>query len=193
MSSLNALWASLTMLAVGCQSSHRQNAEPQSMATYALAPPSLPPSAAPVAHDPPAEPLDDLIPRSDWEALGLVKLSDDERGRLAERIASLIRSDIPQGVVVIAPSLSTSTKARQIRQSAGLSEVPLRHARAVLVVVRSSLFNPLWQQYDSVHAIKEDAERQLNISGPKYHVYVFELDDDLRPLQVSHESFGARE
>ena len=68
---------------------------------------------------------------------------------------------------------------------------PGQPATVILVVVRSSLFNPLSSSYETVCELKEDAEIQLNISGPNFHVYLYSMDDDLRVTQLSHRSFSA--
>src|SRR5262249_25812603 len=95
-------------------------------------------------------------------------------------------------VVVIAPSVSTSMKAREIRARLHLSETSsFRRADAILVVVRSSLFNPLDSSYKCVAELTDDAEGQLNISGPKFHVYLYEYEDDLSVSQTAHQAFSA--
>lgn len=95
------------------------------------------------------------------------------------------------GVFVIAPSVSTSMEARSIRMKKGWVESSLRQADAVLVVVRSMLFNPLDYSYDSVKELQEDAERQLNISGEKFHVYIYLVDDGMKVRQEKHASYKA--
>ena len=94
-------------------------------------------------------------------------------------------------VAVIAPSVSTSMKAREIRADLGLSEVQPKRANFVLVVVRSMLFDPLSYSYDSFGHLKEDADMQLNISGSNYHLYFYEIRDDLSVTQIKHTSFSA--
>jgi hypothetical protein len=138
--------------------------------------------------------LQQLIPIAAWERAGITKLNGSERQALMEEIHRLARvssASNDQGVAVIAPSVSTSMKAREIRTRARVSEVPLRRAERVLVVVRSSLFNPLNYSYSCVCGLREDAERQLNIAGPKFHVYIYSVDDELRATQLSHDSFDA--
>jgi len=138
--------------------------------------------------------LADLIPEAKWKTTGIEKLTSPERDVLRDEILVFLkryRASLTDGVAVIAPSVSTSMKAREIRARLGKREVSFRFAEAVLVVVRSSLFNPLQHGYDSVGELQRDADSQLNISGPKYHVYVYSMDDDLRVTQVSHRSFEA--
>jgi hypothetical protein len=138
--------------------------------------------------------LADLIPTDKWEKTGISKLTDSERGVLREEIAALLqayRASLTDGLAVIAPSVSTSMKAREIRAQLRKKEVPLRYAEAILVVVRSSLFNPLQYSYDSVGELQRDADNQLNISGPKFHVYLYSMDDNLVVTQTSHRSFDA--
>jgi len=64
-------------------------------------------------------------------------------------------------------------------------------ADAVLVVVRSMLFNPLSQSYESVCELKQDAESQLNIAGQKFHIYTYTINDDLSVSQTAHQSYDA--
>lgn len=138
--------------------------------------------------------LADLIPKAKWNAAGIHKLTDQERTVLRDELISLLqryRASLTDGVAVIAPSVSTSMKAREIRAQLRKKEVAFRYAEAILVVVRSSLFNPLQHGYDSVGELQRDADSQLNISGPKYHVYLYSMDDNLRVTQVSHKSFEA--
>ena len=94
-------------------------------------------------------------------------------------------------VYVIAPSISTSMEARSIRMKNGWSESRLRQADAILVVVRSMLFNPLDYSYDSVKELEEDADSQLNISGENFHVYIYSIDDDMEVNQEKHISYKA--
>jgi hypothetical protein len=137
--------------------------------------------------------LTQLIPADAWARTGITKLSAEQQDALAAEITRLLTALVPspRNIVVVAPSVSTSMKAREIRMAAGLHEVALRYATRVLVVVRSSLFDPLDYSYNSFGELEEDADNQLNISGPNYHVYVYDLDDDLRPSRVSHKSFEA--
>ena len=94
---------------------------------------------------------------------------------------------------VIAPSVSTSMEARAIRQRNGWTEATdVRSADAVLVVVRSSLFNPLNDRYDSLKQLEKDADNQLNIAGPKFHIYLFRLQSDLSVSKVKHTSYEAK-
>jgi hypothetical protein len=138
--------------------------------------------------------LRELIPETAWESTGINKLAQSEREALVRAILQahtnllLHRSN---GVYVIAPSVSTSMKAKEIRMRTGVPEVSLRSAYRALVVVRSALSNPLRGFYSNILELQQDADNQLNIAGPKYHVYVFELDEDFRPTQKSHDSFEA--
>lgn len=94
-------------------------------------------------------------------------------------------------VAVIAHSLSTSMKAREIRANARWVEVSAKEADHVLVVCRSALFNPLDYSYDCYCDLDEDAENQFNISGSNYHIYLYQINDDLSVSQTSHNSFEA--
>jgi hypothetical protein len=95
------------------------------------------------------------------------------------------------GVYVIAPSVSTSMEARSIRMKKGWSESSLRQADAILVVVRSMLFNPLNYSYDSVKELEADADNQLNIAGENFHVYIYSIDDNMAVSQETHISYKA--
>ena len=94
-------------------------------------------------------------------------------------------------VAVIAPSVSTSMEANRILAQTGYRRVGLRKAAAVLVVVRSALYDPLSYSYSSYCELVQDAESQLNIAGMNFHVYVYALDDDLVPSRLGHQSYPA--
>lgn len=96
-------------------------------------------------------------------------------------------------VAVIAPSISTSMKAREIRMSKGWSEVQYKQSDAILVVCRSGLFLPLSSSYKSIEKLEEDADSQLNISGSNYHVYLYKLNDDLSVDELQHINFPAND
>ena len=106
-------------------------------------------------------------------------------------------ADVPTkaatSVAVIAPSVSTSMMARSIIVQKKWIETKPKMADLILVVVRSSLFNPLRFNYESFGDLKHDAESQLNISGPRFHIYLYRLDDDLQCTQEAHTSFEARD
>ena len=94
-------------------------------------------------------------------------------------------------VAVIAPSVSTSMEARSIIRRNGWTESTLREAPAILVVVRSMLSNPLSSSYDSIKELQEGADRQLNIAGEKFHVYIYAINSDLSVTQRKHTSYKA--
>lgn len=88
-------------------------------------------------------------------------------------------------------SVFTKMEAENVVLRLALAKVPAKQASAVLVVVRSVLPLPLRARYDSLCELREDAERQLNIAGPKYHVYLFRLADDLSLSRLDHVSYKA--
>ena len=96
-------------------------------------------------------------------------------------------------VSVIAPSVSTSMMAREIRIKNGWCEVTPQKANFILVVVRSSLYNPLNYSYASYDELNKDAERQMNIAGPNYHIYLYSISDDSSVKQEEHKSFEAND
>jgi hypothetical protein len=65
-------------------------------------------------------------------------------------------------------------------------------ADAILVIVRSALFNPLQPNYRFIGELSEDADNQLNIAGPQFHIYLYQLGDDLECTQLKHESYDAQ-
>lgn len=95
------------------------------------------------------------------------------------------------GVAVIAPSVSTSMEARKILTRQGWSQANLRNADGILVVVRSMLFNPLNYSYRSIGDLQNDADTQLNISGVNFHIYLYQINDDLSVTQLKHISYKA--
>ena len=90
---------------------------------------------------------------------------------------------------VITDSVSTDMEAYRILVQQHWLEVPLRRAQFALVVVRSETESPLIGIYSSLDALRHDAEMQVNISGSNYVVYVFALDDDLRPTELKRISY----
>lgn len=137
--------------------------------------------------------LEDIIPTSKWQKMGLYRLTDSERNELKNEIISLITKYRRSGIAVIAPSISTQRVATQVLVRTGKTEtISFRDAEAILVVVRSYLYNPLNFSYDSLKELKRDAEMQLNLTGAKYHVYLYSLENDLTLRQLAHESFEAR-
>lgn len=96
-------------------------------------------------------------------------------------------------VAVIAPSVSTAMKAREIRAQGRWSEVQPKLASHALVVCRSVLMLPLRSRYDCYCELRQDAEGQLNISGSKYHVYLYRIEDDLTVAESDHTSFDAED
>lgn len=103
----------------------------------------------------------------------------------------LAKESYAQCLYVIAPSVSTSMEARSIMVQKGWVECGIKKADAVLVVVRSMLFNPLNDSYRSVFELEKDADNQLNIAGEKFHIYLYSIDDDLRVAQTKHVSYKA--
>jgi len=80
------------------------------------------------------------------------------RGLAVEILKLLPAKSNDGGVAVIAPSVSTSMMARKVLAKLHTSEVGIRHADQALVVVRSSLFNPLMTGYLSVFDLQKDAD-----------------------------------
>ncbi len=94
-------------------------------------------------------------------------------------------------VAVIAPSVSTSMEARRIIAGQGWTLGRFKTADAILVVVRSGLSLPLRSSYSFIGELKDDAEHQLNIAGPKFHIYLYQLGDDLDCTALKHISYDA--
>lgn len=94
-------------------------------------------------------------------------------------------------VAVIAPSVSTSNEARRIIAREGWTEGKMKTSDMILVVVRSELSLPLQSSYAFVGELKDDADRQLNIAGSNFHVYIYRLGDDLDCTELKHVSYKA--
>jgi len=94
-------------------------------------------------------------------------------------------------VAVITHSVSTSIVARDICRRARWSVVKPREAEFVLVVCRSELLDPLNISYESFRKLDDAAKSQLNIAGSIYHIYTFQVNDDLSLKETSHRSFRA--
>jgi hypothetical protein len=52
-------------------------------------------------------------------------------------------------------------------------------------------YEPLGQIYGSHKELQEDANKQLNINGPDFHVYIYRINDDLSVTQIRHTSYEA--
>lgn len=94
-------------------------------------------------------------------------------------------------VAVIAHSISTRSEARNVLRKLKWNEVSLKQAQGILVVCRSMLFNPLRDRYDDIGSLNKDAENQLNISGQKFHIYIYQINDDLSVTSLKHISYEA--
>jgi len=94
-------------------------------------------------------------------------------------------------VVVIAHSVSTSMEARNVLARFKLREVPFKQADGVLVVCRSMLFNPLQGSYADIRQLNRDAANQLNIAGSNFHVYIYQIENDLSVVSLKHFSYKA--
>lgn len=143
--------------------------------------------------------IEKLMSTQEFKDCGLQKLSETELDKLSKWVFSNFKyapslaagPKAGEKVSVIAPSVSTSMKAREIRLEMRWLEVPPKQSDYVLVVVRSELYNPLMPSYDSFGKLKEDAEMQLNISGSNYHIYIYWLHDTLEVSQLKHISMKA--
>lgn len=133
----------------------------------------------------------EITSQSESELVAKLKTENDElKAQLeaAREIVAKLTAPKTQQVAVIAPSLSTAAKARSIMQSLKLTEVSPKDADIILVVVRSLLYYPLSPSYDSYRDLQRDAENQLNISGPTYHIYFYEHLGDLTIRELKHIS-----
>ena len=93
-------------------------------------------------------------------------------------------------VGVIAHSVSTSMEARKIVAQMNWTLGQLASADTVLVVARSSLIDPLHASYRSSAELSKDAESLMNISGPKFHIYVYQQQNG-QCIQLKHYSYAA--
>ncbi|MCG2721465.1 MAG: hypothetical protein L6290_05540 [Thermodesulfovibrionales bacterium] len=102
-----------------------------------------------------------------------------------------LQAETGLNVAVIAPSVSTSMEARRVVRKQGWAVTGYRNADAILVVVRSMLYNPLNYSYESIHELEEDADSQLNISGENFHIYIYSINDNLSVDQIKHIKYSA--
>ena len=97
-------------------------------------------------------------------------------------------------VAVIAHSISTRMEAREVLRRQGWTETTnLRQADAILVVCRSGLNWPLNSSYRSTKELDDDADSQLNIGGSYFHIYVYQINDDLNVDEVKHIHYSAND
>jgi hypothetical protein len=97
-------------------------------------------------------------------------------------------------VAVIAHSISTRVEARKVMQRQGWSEAAnLRQADAILVVCRSGLNWPLSSSYRTIKELDDDADSQLNISGANFHIYIYQINNNLGVDEVKHVHFPAND
>ena len=97
-------------------------------------------------------------------------------------------------LAVIAHSVSTRIEARAVLRRQGWTQTDdFRRADGILVVCRSSLTYPLDASYPSIRDLDRDADSQLNISGPLYHVYLYRIDSDLSVSEVRHVHYKAND
>ena len=95
-------------------------------------------------------------------------------------------------IYVIAPSVSTRGEAHVImRENKWTETSAAREADAILVIVRSGLSHPMSSSYDSLDELRQDAANQLNLLGPRFHVYVYKLEDDQSVSELKHLSYDA--
>ena len=99
----------------------------------------------------------------------------------------LLLQSAGEKIAVISPSISTTNLANQIMMKGMFVRSNYRQCDAILVVVRSALYYPLFQSYNSVKELENAANMQLNISGHYFHVYFFGINDDLSVFQIAHE------
>ena len=97
-------------------------------------------------------------------------------------------------VAVIAHSISTRAEARNVMRRQGWSEAAnLRQADAILVVCRSGLNWPLSSSYRSIKELDDDADSQLNISGSNFHIYIYQINNNLGVDEVKHVHYPAND
>lgn len=100
----------------------------------------------------------------------------------------------PTKVLVIAHSISTEREARVVVRRNDMREVYRpADADALLVVCRSGLSWPLDDAYESVEELSKAADSQMNISGEKFHVYLYTIDSDSRVRQAKHRHYPVTE
>jgi len=109
--------------------------------------------------------------------------------------ASKLDAQVLRGsrMTVIASSSAARDVARQVMRQSGWSEAKPKQADGVLVVVRSSMYDPLFTRSGSCFCdLRKNAERQPSLSGSKYHIYVYRLNDDLTVTKLKHTTRDAK-
>jgi hypothetical protein len=100
--------------------------------------------------------------------------------------------NVGMSVYVIAPSVFCNMEAHKALKQNGWSETKnIGTTDAILVVVHSSLSNPLSNRYDSLEELAKDAEDQLNIDGSKFHIYLFQRQGNSSVSQTRHINYKA--
>jgi hypothetical protein len=94
---------------------------------------------------------------------------------------------LPREVAVIAPNYYAREVADDILQQKHVTETRLKHADAILVVLRSSLGSPLRTFYDCPCELRKETSARAGFAGQKTHVYVYAVDDNLRVRRVAHD------
>jgi|LSQX01.1.fsa_nt_gb predicted small secreted protein len=94
-------------------------------------------------------------------------------------------------VAVIAPSISTRQEAREILRENWMMETSYNNADAILVVVRSTMLNPLNIRYRSIKDLERAANMQMNISGLNFHVYLYQINSDESVREIYHDRYKA--
>lgn len=97
-------------------------------------------------------------------------------------------------VAVIAHSISTRVEARKIMQRQGWSQAAnLRQADTILVVCRSGLNLPLSSSYPTIKELDDDTDSQMNISGANFHIYIYQINNNLGVDEEKHVHYPANE
>jgi hypothetical protein len=94
---------------------------------------------------------------------------------------------LPREVAVIAPNYYAREVADDLLRQKHVTETTLKHADAVLVVLRSTLLNPLRTSYSCPCDLRRETSARAAFTGQKVHLYVYAVDDNLRVRRVAHD------
>jgi hypothetical protein len=94
---------------------------------------------------------------------------------------------LPREVAVFAPNYYARELADDILRQKHVTETTLKRADAILVVLRSTLANPLRTSYGCPCDLRRDTSARAGFAGQKTHVYVYTVDDNLRVRRVAHD------
>jgi len=97
-------------------------------------------------------------------------------------------------VIVVAPAgnnHATNMEAQSVMRANNWTQgYDPRQSDGVLVAVRSSRFWPLADQYENLDTVRNAAEWNEQHDGYSFHVYLYQINQDLSLSQIAYESYA---